>query len=121
MTLQTELLESWEATYKKGQLSLWIMLALEDGPKYLDEIQQFIHEESQRTISCENQSLYRALRKFSVVEMVEFSLHKGNKGPDRKCFELTPIGRDVLYQFTRRNIQPFFSEKLKTLMQIQTI
>ena len=37
-----DLLSSWEETYKKGQLTLWIFLALKDGQKYVDEIKKFI-------------------------------------------------------------------------------
>ena len=38
----TDLLNSWEETYKKGQLTLWIFLSLKDGDKYVDEIKYFI-------------------------------------------------------------------------------
>ncbi|NLT50195.1 MAG: PadR family transcriptional regulator, partial [Ignavibacteria bacterium] len=30
-----ELLSAWEETYKKGQLTLWVFLALKDGKKYV--------------------------------------------------------------------------------------
>ena len=33
-----ELLNSWEETYKKGQLTLWIFLSLKDSSKYVDEM-----------------------------------------------------------------------------------
>ena len=41
-----DLLSSWEQTYKKGQLTLWIFLALKDGQKYVDEIKEFIEIKS---------------------------------------------------------------------------
>ena len=119
MDLKMELLQSWEATYKKGQLSLWILLALKDGPKFLDEIQSFIQKESHDSISCEDQSLYRALRKFTVVEMVAFELHPGNRGPERKSYRLTTLGAEVLEVFAERNIKPLYSNKLKDLMNIK--
>ena len=53
----TDLLNSWEETYKKGQLTLWIFLSLKDGDKYVDEIKSFIENMSNNTISCEEQSL----------------------------------------------------------------
>ena len=81
---RNELLTTWEDTYKKGQLTLWIFLALKDGPKYVNEIRDFILEYSEGTISCEEQSLYRALRKFNHLKIVGFSSGKGHKGPDRK-------------------------------------
>ncbi|MCT7904980.1 MAG: hypothetical protein N4435_07265, partial [Candidatus Ornithobacterium hominis] len=62
-----ELLLSWENTYKKGQLTLWIFMALQESKKYVDEIKNFIEKKSDGTISCEEQSLYRALRKYEHI------------------------------------------------------
>ena len=36
--LLSELLSAWEETYKKGQLTLWIFLALKEDKKYVDEL-----------------------------------------------------------------------------------
>lgn len=117
--LKQELLTTWEETYKKGQLTLWIFLALKDGDKYVGEIQEFIQTYSQNSISCEDQSLYRALRKFSHLNMVESQAGKGNKGPDRKYYRLTEMGGEILREFTSRNIKLFYSEKLMDLMNIK--
>jgi len=116
---KNELLTTWEDTYKKGQLTLWIFLALKDGPKYVNEIRDFILEYSEGTISCEEQSLYRALRKFKHLKIVEFSSGKGNKGPDRKYYELTEIGIEILSAFISRNIKLFFNQKLIELMNLK--
>ena len=64
-----ELLLSWENTYKKGQLTLWIFMALQENKKYVDEIKSFIEKKSNGTISCEEQSLYRALRKYEHIKV----------------------------------------------------
>jgi DNA-binding PadR family transcriptional regulator len=116
---KNELLTTWEETYKKGQLTLWIFLALKDGPKYVNEIRDFIEEYSEGTISCEEQSLYRALRKFNHLRIVGFSSGKGNKGPDRKYYELTEIGIEILASFITRNIKLFFNKKLIELMNLK--
>jgi DNA-binding PadR family transcriptional regulator len=116
---KNELLNTWEDTYKKGQLTLWIFLALKDGPKYVNEIRDFIEEYSEGTISCEEQSLYRALRKFHHLKIVGFSSGKGNKGPDRKYYELTGIGFEILASFISRNIKLFFNKKLIELMNLK--
>jgi PadR family transcriptional regulator PadR len=42
--LKTDLLTTWEETYKKGQLTLWIFLALRDGDKYMNEIKRIHYE-----------------------------------------------------------------------------
>ena len=79
--LLNELLNAWEETYKKGQLTLWIFLALKDERKYVDEIKEFVETESNGTMGCEEQSLYRTLRKFQHLDVVDYESRKGNKWP----------------------------------------
>lgn len=112
-----ELLTAWEETYKKGQLTLWIFLALKDGKKYVDEIKSFVEEASNYTMTCEEQSLYRNLRKYQHIGVVAYETGKGNKGPERKYFYLTDLGDDLLKQFVNRNINLFFNEKIKNLLK----
>ncbi|MDU1905446.1 MAG: PadR family transcriptional regulator [Dysgonomonas sp.] len=112
-----ELLLAWEETYKKGQLSFWIFLSLKDGKKYVDEIKSFVEEESDHTISCEEQSLYRSLRKYQHVGVVDFELGKGNKGPERKYYFLTDLGNQLLEKFVSRNINLFFKERIVKLLK----
>ena len=113
----SELLHSWEETYKKGQLTLWIFLALKDDKKYVDEIKEFIETASKNTISCEGQSLYRNLRKYEHIKVVSFENRKGNKGPDRKYYYLTELGYELLTQFIKRNINLFFSTEINNLLK----
>jgi len=114
--LSEQLLEAWEETHKKGQLTLWIFLALRDGPKYVSEIKAFIESNTSQTIICEEQSLYRALRKFQQVEMTAFNPGKGDSGPDRKYYYLTSMGEDILDRFIDRNIRLFFLPEISNLM-----
>ena len=115
--LADELLQAWVETYKKGQLTLWIFLALREKPRYVSEIREFIEETTAGTILCEEQSLYRALRKFQQVEMVGFAPGKGNSGPDRKYYHLTPMGAEILNQFIEQNIKLFFRPEVKSLLE----
>ena len=112
----SELLSAWEETYKKGQLTLWIFLSLKDGKKYVDEIKSFVEEQSNHTMTCESQSLYRNLRKYQHVGVVDFETGEGNKGPERKYYFLTELGHDLLNSFIERNINLFFSEQIKNLI-----
>jgi len=114
--LSVELLELWEETHKKGQLTLWIFLALRDGPKYVSEIRAFIEVNTLHTIVCEEQSLYRALRKFQMIEMVGYNPGKGQGGPDRKYYYITPMGEDILDRFIDRNIRLFFRPEIENLI-----
>lgn len=112
----SELLSAWEETYKKGQLTLWIFLSLKDGKKYVDEIKSFVEEQSNHTMTCESQSLYRNLRKYQHVGVVNFQTGEGNKGPERKYYFLTELGLELLNSFIERNINLFFSEQIKNLI-----
>ncbi len=115
-TLHEDLLSAWEETYKKGQLTLWIFLSLKEGPKYVTQLQESINRFSKGTIRAEEQSLYRTLRKFYHLKMVDFSSRKGHKGPDRKYYHLTALGQSLLQSFVERNILLFFEKPLKELL-----
>jgi DNA-binding PadR family transcriptional regulator len=119
--LHSELLNAWEETYKKGQLTLWIFLSLKEGPKYVSGLQESIDRFSKGTIHAEEQSLYRTLRKFYHLKMVDFSAGKGHKGPDRKYYHLTPLGLSLLHSFVERNILIFFEQPLKELLLNDTL
>lgn len=111
-----ELLSAWEETYKKGQLTFWIFLSLKEGRKYVSEIKDFVLEKSCGTISCEEQSLYRALRKYEIIGVLNYELGGGNKGPDRKYYFLTPLGEKLFEKFSERNIKIFYSPEIKSLL-----
>lgn len=118
MEYKDKLLKSWEEVYKKGQLTLWILLSLKDNSKYVEEIKQFIEEKTKGTFTSEEQSLYRSLRKLYQIEIVDYNMQKGNKGPERKYYKLTKIGGELLKEFVQRNIYLFFDEKVKKLLTI---
>ena len=117
--LLTELLIAWEETYKKGQLTLWIFLSLKDDKKYVEEIKSFVEEQSNYTMTCEEQSLYRNLRKFQHLGVVDFESGKGNKGPERKYYFLTELGLLLVNQFAERNISLFFNQRVKQLLNLE--
>lgn len=114
------LLTSWEETYKKGQLTFWLLLALRDKPLYVSEIKDFIESATNGTISCEEQSIYRSLRKYYDLEIVDYELRQGQKGPDRKYYFLTKIGKELLHEFTQRNISILYNKKLADLINNKT-
>jgi PadR family transcriptional regulator PadR len=105
---EQKLLNGWEDVYKKGQLTLWIMLALKDGPKYMAEIKQFIHFATNDTLSADDKSLYRALRRYYDAEMIDYTQEPGKSGPDRKVYKLTDVGERVLNTFLERNFATVF-------------
>lgn len=112
-----ELLLTWEATYKKGQLTFWLLLALRDEPRYAAELPDYISGITKGSITCEGQSVYRALRKFYDLELVDYELREGSKGPDRKYYTLTKLGTRLLTNFVKRNISILYNSDLKRLLQ----
>ncbi|KAA3637342.1 MAG: PadR family transcriptional regulator [Calditrichaeota bacterium] len=110
-----QLLTTWEETYKKGQLTLWLLVALRDTPRYMTEVRDFIKTKSNGNITCEEQSVYRALRKFYDLEIVDFELREGNNGPSRKYYFLTEIGEELLQKFIKRNIESMYTSEISNL------
>ena len=113
---KSNLLASWEETYKKGLLTFWMLLSLRDNRLYISEIKEFIKTSTNGTISCEDQSIYRSLRKYYHLEIVDFELREGNKGPNRKYYFLTSMGKELLQDFTSRNIAIFLNNEVSDLI-----
>ncbi|MFV0484478.1 MAG: PadR family transcriptional regulator [Bacteroidales bacterium] len=113
-----ELLLSWEETYKKGQLTLWIFLALRDDRKYVGEIKEFVESMSLGSMTCEEQSLYRVLRKYEHIGVLSHETGKGHKGPERKYYFLTDLGEELFSKFVDRNINLFYSEEIRKLLNL---
>ena len=111
-----QLLEAWELTYKKGQLTFWILISLKEGPKYIDEIIRFMDHYSMGVVSYDEQSIYRALRKYYDTEIVSYELQDGNKGPQRKYYTLSNIGKELLQLFIDRNLKMYQSPNIIQLI-----
>lgn len=112
-----ELLRAWEETYKKGQLTFWLLFSLRNEPRYVTDIKDFIQNTTKNTITCEDQSLYRALRKFYDLEIVNYEMHEGNRGPERKYYYLTSLGQELLEEFIQRNIRILYNKELSDLIK----
>jgi len=104
VSYETKLLHGWEDVFKKGQLTLWIMLALKDGPKHTAEIKVFINQSTNGLLSADDQSMYRALRRYVSADLVSFAMKPSKSGPDLKVYSLTDVGLRVLDNFVKRNI-----------------
>jgi len=105
---EKKLLEGWEEVYKKGQLTLWIMLALKNGEKHMAEIKNFIENSTNNSLTADDKSLYRSLRRYYDVEMIDFTNQPSESGPDKKLYRLTDSGRKILERFIERNISSVF-------------
>ena len=99
-----KLVRDWEAIYKKGQLTFWVLLALYEDPKRMDEIKAYIDAATNGQFTVDDQSMYRALRRYYDTEFVDLTFRDNPSGPDWKIYSLTPLGRSVLGRFAQRNI-----------------
>ncbi len=111
------LLTQWEETYKKGLLSFWLLLLLAQRKAYPYEIKGAIAELSQNTISAEENSIYRALKRLSQSGVVDSEVQPSEIGPNRRYFFLTDLGRELLVRFITRNIQVFQHPEVANLIQ----
>ena len=105
----SQLLESWEQTFNKGLLTFWVLASLRASPKSLEEITDFIRTNSDDMVSFDDQSIYRALRKYYETELVDYELRDSERGPQRKYYQLTAIGEELLLRFFNRNIRIYQS------------
>ena len=115
--LLNDLLKVFEETFKKGLLSFWIFLSLRHSKKYVDDIKTFVEENTNNSMTFELQSLYRNLRKFKHLGIVDFESQPGNKGPDRKYYFLTEFGTEFFDKFVERNILLFQNPEIVKLLK----
>jgi PadR family transcriptional regulator PadR len=119
-TLST-LLHQWENVYKKGLLTFWLLLMLKQRPMYVFEMGQALTDISQGTMTADEKSLYRALRRFKAMGLVESTWQPSDVGPRRRYYHLTELGIELLRRFARRNIlvfrEPAVVFGLATLLQ----
>lgn len=112
-----DLIAEWDDVYKKGQLSLWVLLSIYDGKKYAAEISEFMYHATNGTFEVKEQSLYRALRRFVGMELVRVTEEESpNAGPKRKFYELTEVGVAVLAEFINLHIEPLFDPSIKSML-----
>ena len=115
------LLDQWESVYKKGLLTFWLLLLLHERPMYAFEMGQELDTISRGTITADEKSLYRALRGFEAMGLVESIWQPSDVGPRRRYYHLTRLGTDLLRRFAQRNIllfqEPSVAGRLDALLQ----
>lgn len=108
------LLEDWNEVYKKGQLTFWILLSVYDGKKYAAQINDYVMDVTDGAFSVKEQSLYRALRRFSDMGLVEITKEDSpNGGPQRNYFGLNENGIMLLQKFVNLNIAPLSDKRVE--------
>jgi DNA-binding PadR family transcriptional regulator len=111
------LLAGWEDVYKKAQLTLWLLLALRGGEKYMAEIKTFIEQVTHGLVSPDDKSMYRTLRRLTAGDIIKFHEQPAKGGPDHKVYTLTTEGNHILSQFLKRNIvDVYYDPKISKLI-----
>lgn len=103
----SEMLAQWEEVYKRSLLSFWLLLLLSEQETYAYKMGAAIRQMSQGTVDADDNSIYRALRRFSDSGLVASEKRVSDRGPARRYFWLTPRGRDLLRRFVERNVLLF--------------
>ena len=111
------LLTQWEGTYKKGLLSFWLLLLLDQRKAYPYEIKAAINEMSRNTISADENSIYRLLSRLADSGIVGSEMSPSETGPSRRYYFLTDLGRELLNRFIARNILVFEHPDVAELIQ----
>lgn len=101
------LLDQWESVYKKGLLTFWLLLLLHERPMYAFEMGELLAQVGQGTVTADEKSLYRALRRFEAMDLVESTWQPSDIGPRRRYYHLTELGLELLKRFSQRNILLF--------------
>ena len=86
------LLDQWESAYKKGLLTFWLLLLLCERPMYVFEMGEALTEISQGSMTADEKSLYRALRRFEAMGLVDSTWQRSDLGPRRRYYRPTPLG-----------------------------
>jgi PadR family transcriptional regulator PadR len=103
------MLIQWEEVYKRGLLTFWILLLLSQRERYAYELRTSIADFSQGSLDVDDNSIYRALKRFAEAGLVDSDLRPSESGPARRYFALTPAGNDLLARFIERNLLVFQS------------
>jgi PadR family transcriptional regulator PadR len=115
------LLENWESVYKKGLLTFWMLLLLNEKPCYPYEMSAEVTRLSEGMISADGNSIYRAVSRFEEMGLVVSQSGESQLGPSRKYYRLTDDGRGLLRMFIERNIlifqHPAVAERIQHVLQ----
>ena len=121
MTDLDRLLENWEGVYKKGLLTFWLLLLLDEKPCYPYEMSAEVMRLSEGTISADDNSNYRAINRFEEMGLVVSQSGESKLGPPRKYYRLTEDGRELLQRIIERNIlifqHPAVAEHIQHVLQ----
>lgn len=114
---EEKLLNDWETVFKQGLLTFWVLVALKDKSMTTGEIRDAVSELTNGSYNTSEQALYRSLRKYYDLELVDYEEVENPKGPKRKVYTLSKLGSEVLQEFAKRNISLFLQKDVQELLK----
>ncbi len=113
---ESRLLGDWEEVFKQGLLTFWVLTALQDAALTVSDVGKEVSRLTKDSYKPAEQTLYRVLRKYHDLKLVNFNEIVGNGGPKKKLYSLTDFGNKMLTDFAKRNIELFQIDKVKNLL-----
>jgi len=114
--IENQFLGDWEDVFKQGLLTFWVLTALQDAKLSATEVGNEVAKLTRETYKPAEQTLYRVLRKYRDLNLVEFSEIMNSNGPKKKLYSLTDYGERMLTEFAQRNIELFQIDKIKKII-----
>jgi DNA-binding PadR family transcriptional regulator len=89
---------------KKDSLRYGLCWHSKTAQSIRQRLKVFINQSTNGLLSADDQSTYRALRRYVSADLVSFAMKPSKSGPDLKVYSLTDVGLRVLDKFVKRNI-----------------
>ncbi len=107
------ILDGWELSFRKSQLSLWLLLALRQKDMGVVPIKEFLADRTNGRVFADDKSVYRALRRLAEAGLIDYQeIESQGRGPKTKLFSITKLGSKITAEFLDRNImQVYFAHK----------
>jgi len=116
-TYEEQVLQNWEEVFRQGLLTYWVLLALSIDEYSVQDLRKKVAELTNNTYTTSGQVLYRLLRKHYDLELVNVKKVDGNRGPKKKLYSISDLGKSVLSEFSKRNISLFYKDEIKRLIK----
>ena len=108
-----KLLQTWSREYKKGFSAYFVLLLLKKGSTYGFELSRKLAAVS-RELPFGESGIYQQLKKLENAGLVISEWRRSDLGPRRKYYFLTPLGNNVVAEFTHTTVLPI----IKAVMQL---